>query len=51
MAGHQRILFEHTLVTMPGYRRVALVLPVVELSDFLSQAHQYGLKVEHIYDY
>jgi hypothetical protein len=48
---NQRILFEQTLVTLPGYKRVALILPVVELSDFLSQAEQYGLRLEHIYDY
>lgn len=48
---HQRVLFEQALVSTTGYKRVALVLPVPELSEFLSRAQQQGLKVEHIYDY
>lgn len=46
-----RILFEQPLITRPGYKRVALILPVPELSDFLLSAPQQNLRVEHVYDY
>lgn len=47
----QRILFEQPLLTMPGRKRVALVLPVTDLSGFLVRAQVQNLKVEHVYDY
>lgn len=46
-----RVLFEQPLITMPGYKRVAMVMPVSRLSDFLLSAGQRGWKVEHVYDY
>lgn len=46
-----RILFEQPMITIPGKKRVALVLPVSELSSFLSRALEQGLAVEHVYDY
>jgi hypothetical protein len=46
-----RILFEQPLITMPGKKRVALVMPVSELSSFLLRASQQGFTVEHVYDY
>jgi hypothetical protein len=49
--GHSRVLFEQALITMPGHKRVALVLPVAELAAFLSGAPGQGLMVEHVYDY
>lgn len=46
-----RVLFEQALLTLPGMRRVGLLVPVSGLSDFLVTAPQNGLKVEHVYDY
>lgn len=50
-AGNSRVLFEQSLITVPGQKRIAIVLPVAELSAFLVHAPQQGLKVEHVYDY
>jgi hypothetical protein len=49
--GAHRILFEQPLLTMPGKTRVALVLPVAQLSTFLLDARRAGITVEHVYDY
>lgn len=46
-----RVLFEQDLMTMPGRKRVAIVLPVAALSAFLLRAPQQGMTVEHVYDY
>ena len=46
-----RTLFEQPLLTMPGRKRIALVLSVAQLSDFLLDAPRRGLTVEHVYDY
>jgi hypothetical protein len=46
-----RVLFEQPLLTMPGKKRVAVVLPVSGLSSFLLRADAAGVKVEHVYDY
>lgn len=49
--GHWRPLFEQSL-TMPAQtRRVALLVPVDELSGFLVNAPAMGMAVEHVYDY
>jgi hypothetical protein len=48
---HPRILFEQNLETMPGKKRVALLMPLRELSDFLVLAPERGILVEHVYDY
>lgn len=46
-----RMLFEQSL-TMPAHtRRVALLVPVRGLSDFLAAAGKDGLVMEHVYDY
>ncbi len=50
-AGNSRVLFEQPLMTVPGQKRIALVLPVSDLSAFLLRAPEQGLKVEHVYDY
>ncbi len=50
MAGN-RLLFEQPLITMPGKRRLALIVPVADLSDFLLRAKEHAVTVEHIYDY
>ncbi|MBI1891924.1 MAG: hypothetical protein HYS18_14855 [Burkholderiales bacterium] len=46
-----RVLFEQPLLTVPGRKRIALVIPVAELSDFLRTAERQSLTVEHVYDY
>jgi hypothetical protein len=46
-----RVLFEQPLLTMPGRKRMALVMPVSELSAFLLGAPGKGWQVEHVYDY
>jgi len=46
-----RVLFEQPLLTMPGKKRVAIVLPVAGLSSFLLRAEAAGVEVEHVYDY
>jgi hypothetical protein len=50
-AGRHRVLFEQPLITMPGHKRVALVIPVAELSSFLLRASEQDLQIEHVYDY
>lgn len=49
--GGARILFEQPIITVPGRTRLALVLPVAQLSGFLAGARARGLGVEHVYDY
>lgn len=49
--GQNRVLFEQPIITMPGYKRVAVILPVSNLSDFLLNAAHQNLKIEHVYDY
>lgn len=46
-----RALFEQPLITMPGKKRVAVIVPVRSLSRFLLEAPQRGIEVEHVYDY
>jgi hypothetical protein len=46
-----RVLFEQPLLTTPGRKRVALVIPVGELSRFLLEALRRGWSVEHVHDY
>jgi hypothetical protein len=49
--GEARVLFEQLIITQPGRKRVALVLPVGRLSEFLAGAARQDIEVEHIYDY
>lgn len=51
MQDGNRLLFEQPLITKPGKRRLALVVPVASLSDFLMKAQERGVTVEHVYDY
>jgi hypothetical protein len=46
-----RLLFEQSLLTIPGKKRVAIVLPVGGLTAFLADAGRQGIQVEHVYDY
>lgn len=46
-----RVLFQQDLITMPGMKRVALIVPIRELSNFLLTAPAYNINVEHVYDY
>lgn len=45
------ILFEQPILTQPGRKRTAIVLPVGGLSRFLASAGSLGIDVEHVYDY
>lgn len=51
VAAGSRVLFEQALITMPGKKRMAIILPVSTLSTFLLRAPENGLLVEHVYDY
>lgn len=46
-----RLLFEQNLITIPGMKRVALIVPIRELSSFLLTAPARNINVEHVYDY
>lgn len=46
-----RILFEQPILTRPGRKRTAIILPVGGLSRFLAAADRLGIDVEHVYDY
>lgn len=50
-ANNARVLFEHPLLTMPGTKRVGIILPVSELSSFLLHARDQSVRIEHVYDY
>ncbi|CAM2156468.1 conserved exported protein of unknown function [Pararobbsia alpina] len=49
--GDGRVLFEQRLTVPANTQRVALLIPVRELSDFLVTAGAHGVAVEHVYDY
>jgi hypothetical protein len=46
-----RVLFEQSLTAPAHTRRVAVLVPVNRLSDFLTKAASFGLVTEHVYDY
>lgn len=48
---NSRLLFEQPIITEPGRKRMAIVLPVADLSGFLAGAEGKGIEVEHVYDY
>lgn len=50
-AGGWRVLFEQPITVPPQTKRVALLMPVAELSTFLTKAPALGLTMEHVYDY
>ena len=45
-----RLLFEQPILTQPGRKRSAIVLPVCALSRFLASARGLGIDIEHVYD-
>jgi len=44
-------LFEQPILTQPGWKRIALVVPVGELAAFLNGLDARGALLEHVYDY
>lgn len=46
-----RLLFEQPILTETGRKRMAIVLPVADLSGFLATADGKHIAVEHVYDY
>jgi hypothetical protein len=48
---NSRLLFEQPIITEPGRKRMAIILPVADLSGFLGGAEGKGIDVEHVYDY
>jgi len=44
-------LFEQPILTQPGWKRSALVVPVGELAAFLNGLDARGALLEHVYDY
>ncbi|SOE96563.1 hypothetical protein SAMN05414139_09530 [Burkholderia sp. D7] len=50
-AGSGHMLFEQPLTVPADTRRVALLIPVRSLSDFLAAARKNSLVTEHVYDY
>lgn len=46
-----RVLFTQPLITQPGQQRVAVILTVGGLSQFLLDAPAHGWTVEHVHDY
>ena len=46
-----RLLFTQPLLTRPGTKRVALVVPVAGLADTLRGLHDSRAALEHVYDY
>ncbi len=45
------VLFDQPIVTVPGTRRIAVLLPVDALAAFLNDAPRRRIEIEHIYDY
>jgi len=48
---HHRTLFTQPILTQPGRKRLALIIPVAELAQALRDFDQTQAQVEHIYDY
>ena len=49
---HSSVLFEDPILTQPGRKRVALVVPVGELARALNEvAGERAVEIEHVYDY
>jgi hypothetical protein len=47
---HQ-VLFSQPILTEPGVKRVALIVPIAGLSNALRAYNQPGVKLEHVYDF
>ncbi len=50
-AGEGTVLFTQPLLTEPGRKRVALVVPVAALASVLERFRKDGYDLEHVYDY
>jgi hypothetical protein len=46
-----RLLFDQPILTEPGRKRSAIVMPVAALTPYLTGAPAMGVEVEHVYDY
>lgn len=46
-----RVLFTQAMSDPPGQQRVAVLMPVAQLSALLRSAPRQGWTVEHVYDY
>jgi len=50
-AGYGKVLFEQPIITRPGRKRVALVVPINSLAATLNDLTAPGFELEHVYDY
>jgi hypothetical protein len=48
---NEKLLFEQPILTQPGWKRIALVVPVAGLAAFLKSLDARGALLEHVYDY
>jgi hypothetical protein len=46
-----KILFVQAILTRPGTKRVALVVPVEALAGTLTRLTKDGARIEHVHDY
>ena len=46
-----KVLFTQPIITQPGTKRVALVIPVSALAASLNTFRERGIRLEHVYDY
>ncbi len=46
-----KVLFIQPIITQPGTKRVALVIPVGALAASLNMFRERGIRLEHVYDY
>ena len=49
--GGAKVLFTQPIITRPGKKRVALVVPVRSLAASLNLLRERGFQLEHVYDY
>jgi len=50
-AWKEEVLFSQPILTQPGTKRVALVVPVASLATTLNRLAAAGAQLEHVYDY
>src|SRR2546426_1074837 len=50
-AWKEEVLFTQPMLTQPGTKRVALVVPVASLATTLNRLAAAGAQPEHVYDY
>jgi|SRR5579859_1771681 len=46
-----KVLFTQPIITRPGTKRAALVIPVSALAASLNKFRERGMRLEHVYDY